>query len=248
MDIENRYFYTSGLLATFIFVSVFFLFVSILFYSTTTKSYAMKESRKITVSIVLKNHPIKIKAIKHKAEKKGGSTKLQHEIAQPNIQKLFSNVWTRSPDAKQDKTPQKEDKRVIQEISKKLVFNNQQGKAIVRSKNLENNETAKAAKVAVKPKEASSTSSEVNQYLAKIQAIVYDNFYPPANTQGQTARVLLRLSEAGSVLSFRILIYSNNQMFNNEIDRLKNRIMSIEFPSNPQGKAGDYIVTLTAKE
>ena len=49
-------------------------------------------------------------------------------------------------------------------------------------------------------------------------------------------------------MDFRILNYSANSSLNDECDKVKNRLMGIVFPVNPEKKTGNYIIILTAKE
>jgi len=93
-----------------------------------------------------------------------------------------------------------------------------------------------------------STATEVNEYLAKIQALVYEHFYPPQNSQGNSVEAIIELSPIGKVYDFRILRYSSNSELNSECDNIKDRLMNIVFPENPDNTSGTYTITLTSKE
>jgi len=93
----------------------------------------------------------------------------------------------------------------------------------------------------------SSMFSDVNEYYAKIQAFVYEQFYPPANTEGQVAKVYISLDKMGRLLEYRVLVYSSNSMFNREVDRLKNRLMSLRFPKHPDMKAATLNIELISE-
>ena len=93
-----------------------------------------------------------------------------------------------------------------------------------------------------------STATEVNEYLAKIQALVYEHFYPPQNSQGNSVEAIIELSPIGKVYDFRILRYSANSELNSECDNIKDRLMNIVFPENPDNSSGTYTITLTSKE
>ncbi len=93
-----------------------------------------------------------------------------------------------------------------------------------------------------------STANAVNEYLAKIQALVYENFVPPPNSQGHTVKAVIELSAIGKVMDFRILTYSANSSLNDECDKIRDRLIGVLFPANPQNKSGSYIVMLTSKE
>ena len=93
-----------------------------------------------------------------------------------------------------------------------------------------------------------STASEVNEYLAKIQALVYEYFYPPQNSQGNSVKAVIELSAIGKVYDFRILRYSSNSELNSECDKIKERLSTVVFPKNPDNTSGTYIIILTSKE
>lgn len=52
----------------------------------------------------------------------------------------------------------------------------------------------------------------------------------------------------GKVLDFRVLNYSGNSNLNEECDRMKQRLMSVVFPVNPENKSGTYIIILTSEK
>ena len=84
--------------------------------------------------------------------------------------------------------------------------------------------------------------------MAIIQALVYKHFFPPQNSQGYSVKAVIVLSAIGKVMDFRILNYSSNNNLNDECDKVKNRLMGVVFPINPQNKSGNYIIILTSKE
>ena len=95
---------------------------------------------------------------------------------------------------------------------------------------------------------SASTANEVNEYLAKIQAIVYQYFYPPDNSQGNSIRAVIKLSSIGKVIDFRILNYSGNDSLNKECDKIKERLISVMFPINPKSKTESYTIILKSEE
>jgi len=68
-----------------------------------------------------------------------------------------------------------------------------------------------------------SSANEVNEYFAKIQALVYEYFEPPQNSQGYSVRAVIELSALGKFIDFRILDYSANIALNEECDKIKDR-------------------------
>lgn len=212
-----------------------------LFFSKKISSYALKQSQAISVSIILPHK------IVHSSVKKQRIKPIVHSISspkpQPSIQSLFSNVWTKSLHSKRTKTDKTLDNKIIQALSKKISLKKSKYKIKLIHQNVSEQKAVNNKKMLKK-----STGRKVNKYKAKITAIVYNYFIPPANTQGQSAQVLLRLGANGMLLSYKVLVYSGNEMFNDEINRLKGILMNVIFPKNPKGIASDFIVNLSAKE
>jgi len=65
-----------------------------------------------------------------------------------------------------------------------------------------------------------STANEVNEYLAKIQAIVYQYFKVPPNSEGHSVKTVIELDPFGHMMDFRILNYSANEALNAEADNI----------------------------
>jgi len=241
MDRDNSYFYISGLIS----LSLFTFFLSLAIYMMVSfndvKQFALKKENYISISI---NTP----KVETKSAKKSLSKPVEKQVDTPlkqkevDIDNLFSDVWTKSI-KKTKKEPKKIDKRRLQAISKKIkkTQNNKVESISQKVKNL------KSSKVDDKAQKT-STADEVNEYLAKIQALVYNHFYPPQNSQGHTVRAVIKLSAIGKVLDFRILNYSANEALNSECDKIKYRLSSVVFPLNPDNKSGNYTIVLTSKE
>ena len=229
-------------MSSFILFLVLALFAYVLFSSQQIKSYALKKDSSITVSIV--TQAVK-KEVEKKVEEKKETVLPQNNENSEDISSLFSNVWTKSIKPVKEIKQTNIDENKLLRLTKKVKSVNKNDVKSLKEK-VDNTNFAKAD-VQVKSDDSSS-GEEVNEFLAKIQAEIYNNFYPPQNTQGQSAKILIRLSESGEVLDFRILTYSGDEIFNAEVDRLKNRIEMLKFPANPDNKAGNYVITLIAKE
>ncbi len=96
--------------------------------------------------------------------------------------------------------------------------------------------------------EQTSSADEVNEYLAKIQATIYNHFNPPSNTQGKSAQVVIEFSAIGKMIDFRILRYSDSDSFNEEIRRVKERLKSVVFPKNPNNMNYTLTTNIISKE
>ena len=265
MDSRNdSYFYLGGLISTLILLLVFALFSYALFIQQESKSYALTKDASINVSLVMdspkKNIDKKVEkepaVVKEEqphvteppAEQKENETKvIQKEtpVQEADISTLFSKVFTKPADSKKTDKNVNIDKSQLQKLTKKIDTLSKNNVSSLTQK-IENTKFSKASVQVTS--QTSSTGAEVNKYLAKIQGQIYDNFFPPSNTQGQTGKVLIKLSSDGTVLDFRIVSYSGNDLFNAEVDRLKRRVMLLKFPQNPDGRSGSYNITLVAKE
>ena len=198
-------------------------------FSSKINSYALKKDNYISISM----DTIKIPKKKIKKKVKTPVVKpAEPEVVAPDpvvdITDLFNNVKTK----KIKKKPKKKAHR-IQEL--------QNRPKNAKSQEHQNRELDNETK-------ESSSGNEVNEYFAKIQALVYRYFEPPASSQGHSVKAVIELSAIGKVTDFRILTYSNNQALNDECDRIKSRLKSVLFPINPNNKTGTYTVILTSKE
>lgn len=175
-------------------------------------------------------------------EQKEVDTVVKKEI---NIDNLFSDVWTKDIKKTVEKPKEKVlDKRLSQEISKKIAKSNSNKVEPIADKIQSLNTDDKKSSENVK----TSTADDVNEYLAKIQATVYEHFYPPPNSQGNRIIAIIELNSKGKVIDFRILNYSDNDALNSEADKMRERLLNTLFPENPDNKSGVYKINLTSKE
>jgi len=199
-----------------------------MFFSSKINSYALKKDNYISISMDIIEVPKKKKEKSVITPVKKLEPVVEEEEVDIDIGDLFSNVKTQ----KIKKKPKKKQHRI------KELQNRPKDAKSAQSKNSANDTQTKE----------SSSGNEVNEYLAKIQALVYKYFEPPANSQGHSVKAVIVLSAIGKVIDFRILTYSNNQALNDECDNIKSRLKSVLFPINPGNKKGQYTVILTSKE
>jgi len=203
-------------------------------------SFALKKDNYISISLKIP----KEKSVKQKQNKKAAV--VQEEVVTPqkkaDINKLFSDVWTKKIVPKKEK-PKKVDNKRYLELQKKIktTKENQVESISEKVNNLDSVKTNNES-------DASSTAQEVNEYLAKIQAIVYQHFHVPPNSEGNSVKTVIELNPFGKVIDFRILNYSANSALNAEADKIKERLMHVNFPINPQHKSSKTIVILISKE
>ncbi len=245
-DENSRLFYLSGVLSFVIFFFFLFLFVHMLFVEQKIRTYGMKKERYVSIS--LQNVPTKSKKTEKKAQipklskpqKKEQKKLVKKKKSQVDpvsenldVDSLFNNVWTKKIDTRIKKKRHTDAKRIA-EIQKSIAV-----PEISRS-----TDAKSIPKGGRKSSKAASTGEEVNEYSAKIHAIVYDHFYPPQNSEGEQVKAVVELSPLGKVLDFRILNYSANEALNEEADRIKNRIKNIVFPKNPNNEKARVVIIL----
>jgi protein TonB len=237
---NQRYFYLSGFIAFSLFFLFLSLFVVMLFKVYDMKSYALKKDNYVSVSIEIEPQKnIMKKAVSSSVQIQSSSNEKTKNI---DVNDLFSDVWTQKITHKQ--TPKKPvNSKRIQEIQKQLhTTKENKVKSLTKSvksidyesKNTESKE--------------SSTANEVNEYLAKIQSIVYQYFNVPPNSEGNSVKTVIELDPFGKMLDFRVLTYSSNEALNREVDKIKERLRHVVFPVNPKHTNTKAVVILISKE
>ncbi len=197
-------------------------------FSPKINSFALKKDDYISISMDIIEIPKQKKKKNIVTPVKMPEPEVAEVEPEVDISDLFSNVKTQK----------------IKKKTKKKVHRIQELQNRPKNTKSENNKNS------AKDSETKETSSgnEVNEYLAKIQALVYRYFEPPVNSQGHSVKAVIVLSAIGKVIDFRILTYSNNQALNDECDNIKSRLKSVLFPINPKNIQGKYTVILTSKE
>ena len=235
---DNRLFYLSGFIAISLFSLFLFSFMYMLFGSSKINSFALKKDNYISISLNM----IQTNSKHHKRSKVSSKVATHTPKVSKNvdINNLFSDVWTKK--ISHTKTKPKNSTH-MQEILKKIstAKENNQKQNIEKTDNNENSDSNEKDNSA-------STASEVNEYLAKIQALVYKYFIVPPNSQGHSVKAVIQLNALGKVLDFRVLEYSDNEALNREVDKIKDRLVNVVFPINKQNRSTKTIVILTSKE
>jgi protein TonB len=213
-----------------------------LFKKAPSNSFALKKDKYISISLQtpkVQNKKVK-KVVKSAPKPKAEVTPTENKNV--DINNLFSDVWTKKIVHKKEKSKPIDNKRLL-EIQKKIKKTKTKEVESLSEKvnNLEKVDTNSES-------DASSTAEQVNEYLAKIQAIVYQYFHVPANSEGSSVKSVIELNSLGKLIDFRILSYSDNEALNSEVDKIKDRLRSVVFPKNPQKKSSRTIVILISKE
>ena len=234
---NNSYFLLSGLISLALFTIVLSLFFLMMFSASKINTYALKKDDFISVSLEVVSVPMK-KVNKEVIEIKEEA--VTEEVKEVDIGNLFSDVWTKDITIEKKKIKKVDNKRL--ELIQKQIKTSKNNVAQKQEEIINNND----ATVTDTESQKNSTANEVNEYLAKIQAIVYKYFEPPANSQGHTVQAVIELSAIGKVQDFRILAYSSNQALNSECDKIKSRLLGVLFPENPEGITSTTIVNITS--
>jgi protein TonB len=233
---NNKYFILSGILSLSLFLLFLVLFFYMLFVDINNKTYGLEKKNYVAVSIVI---PTKHEKSTKKSAKSlpVSSVKSSESI---DVNDLFSDVWTPKVDQKPKK--RKVNSKRIEDIAKKIKTLKKESKHSLSEK-MTNQDTQDS-----KDKTSTSSADEVNEYLAKIQAIVYEHFHVPPNTEGESVETVIELDPLGKMKDFRILRYSQSEALNKEADRIKNRLKNVIFPKNPQNRSSRTRVVLISKE
>ena len=191
--------------------------------------YALKKDTYISVSIQMP----KIKTKKQKNTKKSSIQKATTndiiESKDVSIDDLFSDVWTKNIKKTKPKKKDVNNKRLLEIQKKSKMLDKNISKPIPKEsdeKSVVNNDESHQV----------STANEVNEYRAKIQALVYENFHPPANSVGEMVVAYIKINAIGKMLDFRVIKYSANDELNKECDNIKSRLSNVLFPINPENK------------
>ena len=237
---NNNYFLISGFISFSLFAFFLFSFIMMMFGQSKINSYALKRDNYISISLEIP----KLQQSQPKRREKVSQVQPSTPIESKNvdIDDLFSDVWTKKIVQTKKKVVPDNSKRIL-EIQKKIKTTEDNDVKSISEKvnNIDNVKTNKDS-------EASSTAQEVNEYLAKIQAIVYQYFKVPHNSEGHSVKTVIELNSLGKVLGFRVLTYSANEALNSEADKIRDRLIHVIFPKNPQNKSSRTVVILISKE
>ena len=234
---NNTLFYISGLVSLSLFTFFLAIFIFMMLKSSQIQSFALAKDNYISISM-------DIQPKSSKSAKKSVQTPVESAVSEVpqdvDINDLFSDVWTKKIQKK--KVQPKDSKRII-DIQKKIKTTEANSVESIAQKvndldNIKSNQE----------NSQSSTANEVNEYLAKIQALVYRYFSVPPNSEGYSVMAYIELNSIGKVMDFRILTYSANEALNAEVDKIKNRLKNVVFPINPQNKSFSTKVILRSKE
>lgn len=235
---NNTLFYISGFISLSLFTFFLAIFVFMMIKSSQIETFALQKDNFISISMDIQPKSSK------SAKKSVTPTPVESAVSEVpqdiDINDLFSDVWTQKI---QKKKVQPKDSKRIKEIQKKIKTTEANSVESLSEK-INDLDSSKSNE----KNSPSSTANEVNEYLAKIHALVYRYFHVPQNSEGHNVLAYIELNSLGKVLDFRILTYSGSDALNAEVDKIKNRLKSVVFPVNPQNKSFSTKVILRSKE
>jgi len=209
-----------------------------MFSSSSVNQFALKKDDFISISMDIQ--PQNSKSAKKSVQPTPVESSVSEIPQDVDVNDLFSDVWTKKI---QKKKVQPEDSKRIKELQKKIKTTESNSVESLSEK-INDLDSEKSNK----ENSPTSTANEVNEYLAKIQALVYKYFNVPPNSEGYSVMAYIELSSIGKVMDFRILTYSANDALNSEVDKIKNRLKKVVFPINPKNKSFGTKVILKSKE
>lgn len=213
-----------------------------MFKKNSTPTYGLEKKNYISISLqtvptlhATNKSVAKSKHKKKQKPKKKKRTSVDAVDEDIDVDSLFSNVWTKKVNTHVRKKPKLDAKRIAQ-IEKDIDIKSEISESGTKKLSSEGEKN--------KNEKALLSGEEVNEYLAKIHAIVYKHFFPPANTEGQEVKAVIELSPLGKMLDFRVLNYSVSEALNEEADRIKERLRGVLFPKNPQARSERIVIIL----
>jgi len=203
------------------------------YISINLNTVAIAKPIKVTKSKQEKAEKPKVEPLETVAEPKKVNTDISSLFGEVKTKKLVKRNKTKK--ASVDDKFLKKIKKRIKTKDTKVVKSNEASSLV---KNL------KLSKQNIKV--VGDSSGVVDEYLAKIHAEIYSKFFPPAESVGKSAKVRLEIDANGVLISFRVLTYSGDELFDESVDTCLNSLH--QFPIHPDHKAMSLELILTAKE
>lgn len=245
---NDYYFYLGGIVSFSIFLLFSFLFFSLILQKSQIKRIQLSSSDYIAVNL---NHVPTAPPVKTKKSEMNKSEKIEPEaletIATPkpvntDLSSLFGEVETKKL-VKRNKTKSSTvDDKFLKKIQKRIKTKDTKNVASSEASSLVKN--LKLAKQDIKI--VGDSSGVVDEYLAKIHAEIYSKFFPPADSVGRSAKIRLEIDKYGALVSFRVINYTNDMLFDEAVDTCLNSLS--QFPAHKDNKAISLNIILTAKE
>lgn len=247
---SRQNFYLGGIYALVLTALIVMIFYRILQGLDDIHSFAIEKNNAVTVSLISVPLPRSRQASTPKPvfvpKVKSTKTAQESKPVVEDIASLFSDVTTQKiVHTKRPKPSEDIDlsrmasltKRTKTSLKRAPSATAQQVKALKLVRPLQHGSSA-----------ATSGGKEVDKYYARIQAIIYENFYPPVNSEGLVASIRIWISASGHLTRSKVLQRSGESFFDQEVSALQQRLEAIAFGANPSGKTTVLDVKLISKE
>ncbi len=246
---DNLYFYLGALSSFFLFFTFAAMFVWFVAQSSQIKQIQLSTSDYISVNLdaVPTAPPKKVVQSKQEKAQEAPSPEVLETVPEPkkvntDLSSLFGEVKTKELVKRNKTTKSAVDDKFLKKIQKRIKTKDTKQVASNEASSLVKN--MRLAKQDIKV--VGDSSGVVDEYLAKIHAEIYSKFYPPSDSVGKSAKVRLEIDASGLLVSFRVISYSNDELFNEAVDSCLNALH--QFPVHPDRKAISLDIILTAKE
>ncbi|NOR58081.1 MAG: hypothetical protein GQ474_06135 [Sulfurimonas sp.] len=246
---NDYYFYLGGIVSSSVFLVFSALFVLFLAQHSRIKQIQLNASDYIAVN--LDNIPMTAPKKVHKSKrvnKTKETDKTLETIEIPtkkvntDLSSLFGEVKTKKLVKRNKSKKSAVDEKFIKKIQKRIkTKDTKQVSSSVASSLVKNMKLSKE-----RIKVVGNSSGVVDEYLAKIHAEIYSKFFPPAESVGKSAKVRLEIDRYGALVSFRVIVYSGDVLFDEAVDFCMNSLS--QFATHPDNKAISLDIILTAKE
>ena len=245
---DEYYFYLGG----FVSFALFFLFSTffVLFIVEKSRIKQIQISASDYIAVNLDSIPTappkqitKTKQVKAEEPKEKALESIETpKQVNTDLSSLFGEVKTKKLVKRNNTKKPAIDDKFIKKITKRIKTKD--------TKQVKSNEASSLVKNLKLSKEhikiVGDSSGVVDEYLAKIHAEIYAKFYPPVESVGKSAKVRLEIDEYGVLVSFRVISYANDELFNEAVDTCLNSLH--QFATHPENKAISLDIILTAKE
>ena len=148
-----------------------------------------------------------------------------------SISSLFDTVSTKKPTRSNTEAKKIEISKEFRQAAQKRTKTKTKKEPQKSAKEIADSLKEKSAKLVISQPDATPASKGLyNEYYAKIQALIYKHWNPSPEVAGSTAKIRLELFKNGSVSDVRVITYSENELFNYELEEFIEHIKGLIFP------------------
>lgn len=245
----DYYFYLGGIVSFSLFLFFSVLFVLFLMQHSRIKQLQLNSADYISVNLDSIPMAAPKKVQKSKRQKKSDETdKTLETIEVPtkqvntDLSSLFGEVKTKKLVKRNKSKKVAVDEKFIKKIQKRIKTKDTKQVSSTEASSLVKNMRLSKERIKV----VGNSSGVVDEYLAKIHAQIYSKFFPPAESAGRSAKVRLEIDSYGELVSYRVIAYSGDTLFDEAVDFCLTGLS--QFEVHPDNKAISLDIILTAKE